>query len=100
MPNEIRSALTTAAQREDHIAGLGHPLRPGRGDDGGGVDVEYDEIAVFVGAGDRALLGPAIGERHQRGAVAEVVGIGQHLAGGDHQAAATTVLADGDDGVP
>ena len=94
-------AVTTAAEGEDDVAGVGRRLLgPGRRRDRTGVDVEHDQVAVFVGADDSALLGAAVGEGDQRRAIAQVVGIGQHLAGGDHDAAAATVLTDGDERRP
>ena len=89
--------MPTATESKDHVAGAGSLLGPRRRRDVAGVDLEHDQIAILVGACHRALLGAAVGERDQRGAVAEVVGVGQHLAGGDHDAAASPVLADGDE---
>ena len=53
--------VTTSAEGEDDIAGLGQLLGPGRWCDRSGVDLEHDEIAVFVGAGHRTLLGTSVG---------------------------------------
>ena len=64
--------------------------------DGLRVDVEHHQVAVVVDAGHRALLGAAVGEGDQRGAIAQVVGVGQHLVGADHHAGAAAVLADAD----
>ena len=61
------------------------------------VDVEHHEIAIVVDAGDRTLFGATIGEGDQRGAITKVVGVREHLAGGDHHAAAAPVLADADE---
>ena len=90
--------MTAAAEGEDDVAGFRQLVGPrGRGDRTG-VDFEHDEVAVLVRAGDGTLLGASVRERHQRRAVAKVVGIGQDLAGSDHHAAAAAVAADGDDG--
>ena len=63
-----------------------------------GVDLEHDEVAVGVDRRHAALLGAAVGEGHLGGAVAEVVGVGEHVAvGHDDAAAAAGRAADADD---
>ena len=52
-----------------------------------GVDREHDEVAVGVDAGDLGLHGAAVGEGHLGGAVAQVVGVGEHEALADDDAA-------------
>ena len=64
----------------------------------GGVDVDDREVAVAVPAGDRAARLPAVGERDGDLVAAQVVGVGQDLAGGDDDAGAAGAAADPDDG--
>jgi hypothetical protein len=90
--------MAAAAQGEHGVAGLGSGGGPGWGGHGCGVGVEHGEVAVGVDPRDRTLDGAAVGERHGGGAVAEVVGVGEHLARGDHEAGAPAVLADGHEG--
>ena len=95
MPYEMRVRCPPRLRANTTSPASGRCSAQVAGGDRCGVDLEHDEIAVLVGAGDGALLGAAVGERDERGAVAQVVGVGQHLAGSDDDAAATTVLADG-----
>ena len=89
--------VATGGDGDDDVAGLDRLVGPGSGGDVAGVDVEHDEVAVDVAADDRPLHGPPVGEAHLGGLVAQVVGVGQHPARGDDEAAAPPVAADGDD---
>ena len=88
-----------AGQRVDQPAGLGVGLRPRHGGHVGGVHLEDDEVAVDVHGRDGGLVAAPVGEGDLGGAVAQVVGVGEHGARGDDDAAAPAALAaDADDG--
>ena len=82
---------------DDDIAGVDGFVGPWQGGSVARVDVEHDEIAVDVGADDSALRGAIVGEAHLGRLVAEVVGVGEHAAGGDHEPTAPAVAPDADD---
>ena len=75
--------------------GVGRPLDGGRS---AGGDLEHDQVAVGIDAPHGRLLGAAIGEGDRGRAITEVVGTGQDLAGGDHDAGAPMIPPDGDGG--
>ena len=83
------TAVPTA--RLDAVAPLDRG-RPGR------VDVDDREIAVAVIAGDRPDEPATVGEGDRHLVAAQVVGVGQDLAGGDHDAGSAGAAADPDDG--
>ena len=80
--------------REHDIAGLNGLCRPFERGDRARVDGEHREVALLVDTDDGGLLDAAVGEGHRGGGVAQVVGVRQHLAGGDHDAGAPTVSSD------
>jgi hypothetical protein len=63
-----------------------------------GVDLHDGEIAVAVDARDRAAGPAAISEGDGHLIAAQVVGVGQDRALGDHDAGAARAAADPDDG--
>jgi hypothetical protein len=75
--------------------GVGRPLDRRHG---GCVDGQHGQVAVAVDPDDLALGLAAVGEGDLGGAVAEVVGAGQDVAGGDDDARASAVATDGDGG--
>ena len=72
-------------------------VAPLEGRRGGGVDVDDREVAVAVPAGNGAAEAATVGERDGDLVTAQVVGIGQDLAGGDDDAGAARAAADPDD---
>ena len=92
-PSAVRPTANTTSPGSAGVVG------PRQGGRAGGVDLEHDEVAVGVDGGDAALLGATVGEGHLGGAVAEVVGVGEHVAvGHDDAAAPPGGSADADDG--
>ena len=77
---DARAAVGGAPHREHDLAGLGRLVGPRQRGRVAGVDLEDDEVAVGVHAGDATLLGASVGEGHLGGAVAQVVGVGEHAA--------------------
>ena len=64
----------------------------------GRVDVDDREVAVAVPAGNGPARATAVSERDGDFVATQVVGVGQDLARGDHDAGATRAPADADDG--
>ena len=64
----------------------------------GGIDGHDCEVAIAIDAGDDAALATTVDEAHGDLVTAQVVGIGQDDAIGDHDARTAGAAADADDG--
>ena len=88
-------AVAAAGGGKHDLAEGGGPVRPLRGCGPRRVDGQDDEIAFRVATPHLALRGTAVGEADLRGAVSQVVGVGEHQAIGQHDARASPIAPNG-----
>ena len=61
-----------------------------------GADPDDDEVSVGVGAEHLGLRGAPVGEGDLCGAIAKIVGVGEHPSFGDYHPGAPAIAPDGD----
>jgi hypothetical protein len=91
-------AAAGSGQGEHGVADVGLDVRPAQRGHVAGGHVEDDDVVVGIGAHHGPLGVGSVGKGDLGGAVAQVVGAGQHPVRGDDHAGAACMAADGDGG--